>query len=75
MNVFKRIKKPKERAITLNGLLQLSHMQRHVICWTLMAETVRGVGGWGGGVPFSKPLGGSKVDSAFHPSEDEFLGI
>ena len=48
MNVFKRIKKPKERAITLNGLLQLSHMQRHVICWTLMAETVRGVGGWGG---------------------------
>ena len=27
------------------------------------------------GVPRSKPLGGSKVDSAFHPSEDEFLGI
>ena len=31
MNVFKRIKKPKERAITLNGLLQLQ-MERHVIC-------------------------------------------
>ena len=46
MNVFKRIKKPKERAITLNGLLQLQ-MERHVICWTLMAETVRGGGGWG----------------------------
>ena len=45
MNVFKRIKKPKERAITLNGLLQLQ-MERHVICWTLMAETVR-VGGLG----------------------------
>ena len=72
MNVFKRIKKPKERAITLNGLLQLQ-MERHVICWTLMGETVRGGGGVG--VPRSKPLGGSKVDTAFHPSEDEFLGI
>ena len=49
MNAFKRIMKPKERAITLNGLLQLSHMQRHVICWTLMAETVRRIGGLGVG--------------------------